>query len=154
LIAVNKPGTNKFIRLRTGELASPPGGATVVTEWMLTNRMDLGVSRRSNQWSLITAGMKLRGFSPARWDAASSDRVRNALAQFPFLTHPGELELADRTFLMPEDPTLPWTLAFETSEGDRGLLQITGFTDNPRGVKLRYKVVQKATSAGQVQAAP
>jgi tetratricopeptide (TPR) repeat protein len=30
---------------------------------------------------------------------------------------------------------------FKTREGGMGLLQITGFTDNPRGVKLRYKLV-------------
>ena len=37
---------------------------------------------------------------------------------------------------------LPATHLFKTSEGGMGLLQITGFTDNPPGVKLRYKLVQ------------
>ena len=36
--------------------------------------------------------------------------------------------------------------AFKTREGGMGLLQITGFTDNPRGVKLRYKLVQNPTT--------
>jgi len=31
---------------------------------------------------------------------------------------------------------------FRTRSGTLGILQITGFTDNPRGVKLRYKLVQ------------
>jgi serine/threonine protein kinase len=31
---------------------------------------------------------------------------------------------------------------FKTREGGMGILQITGFTDNPRGVKIRYKLVQ------------
>lgn len=31
---------------------------------------------------------------------------------------------------------------FKTSQGAMGVLQITGFTENPRGVKLRYKLVQ------------
>jgi hypothetical protein len=31
---------------------------------------------------------------------------------------------------------------FLTREGGKGFLQITGFTDNPRGVKIRYKLVQ------------
>jgi serine/threonine protein kinase len=34
------------------------------------------------------------------------------------------------------------TWLFKTREGGVGVLQITGFTDNPRGVKLRYKLVQ------------
>ena len=36
---------------------------------------------------------------------------------------------------------------FETRDGLKGILQITGFTDNPRGVKLRYKLVQNAPGA-------
>jgi len=35
-------------------------------------------------------------------------------------------------------------IAFSTREGVEGLLQITGFTENPRGVTLRYKLVQQA----------
>jgi preprotein translocase subunit SecD len=31
---------------------------------------------------------------------------------------------------------------FKTREGGMGLLQIIGFTENPRGVKIRYKLVQ------------
>ncbi|MEI6074457.1 MAG: protein kinase [Verrucomicrobiota bacterium] len=36
----------------------------------------------------------------------------------------------------------PATYAFQTREGGMGLLQFTGFTENPRDVKLRYKLVQ------------
>ncbi len=42
---------------------------------------------------------------------------------------------------------LPATWVFRTREGGLGLLQITGFTENPRGVKLRYKLVQKQIPA-------
>jgi hypothetical protein len=34
------------------------------------------------------------------------------------------------------------TWFFKTRKGSIGLLQITGFTENPRGVKIRYKLVQ------------
>jgi hypothetical protein len=37
---------------------------------------------------------------------------------------------------------LPATFAVKTREGTRGLLQILGFTDSPRRVKVRYKLVQ------------
>jgi serine/threonine protein kinase/LysM repeat protein len=48
--------------------------------------------------------------------------------------------------------------AFQTDDGQSGVLQITGFTENPRGVKIRYKLVQYSeaqkpkseTVAGQV----
>ncbi|MDD5138642.1 MAG: serine/threonine-protein kinase [Verrucomicrobiales bacterium] len=36
---------------------------------------------------------------------------------------------------------------FKTREGGMGILQITGFTENPRGVKLRYKLVQTSADA-------
>jgi serine/threonine protein kinase/signal peptidase I len=38
--------------------------------------------------------------------------------------------------------TLPLTAFFKTGAGRLGILQISGFTDNPRGVKIRYKLVQ------------
>jgi beta-lactamase regulating signal transducer with metallopeptidase domain len=36
---------------------------------------------------------------------------------------------------------LPATYLFQTREGSRGVLQIVGFTDKPRGVKIRYKLL-------------
>jgi hypothetical protein len=60
----------------------------------------------------------------------------------PSLEHPTNVEMADRLFLLPENVELPFTLAFQTADHDRGLLQITGFTDNPHGVKIRYKLVE------------
>ena len=38
--------------------------------------------------------------------------------------------------------SLPDTFLFKTHEGVFGLGQITGFTENPRGVKIRYKLMQ------------
>ncbi len=38
------------------------------------------------------------------------------------------------------------TWLFQTREGSQGVLQITGFTENPRGVKVRYKLVQNPTA--------
>jgi serine/threonine protein kinase len=37
----------------------------------------------------------------------------------------------------------PHTFLFKTGSGKIGLLQIIGFTENPRGVKIRYKLVQQ-----------
>src|ERR1019366_2882767 len=35
---------------------------------------------------------------------------------------------------------------FQTDDGQSGVLQITGFTENPRGVKIRYKLVQNGNA--------
>jgi hypothetical protein len=40
----------------------------------------------------------------------------------------------------------PATWLFKSREGGVGILQITGFTENPRGVKIRYKLVQSSKS--------
>lgn len=40
------------------------------------------------------------------------------------------------------------THIFKTREGGVGIIQIVGFTNNPRGVKIQYKMVQKE-SAGK-----
>jgi hypothetical protein len=37
----------------------------------------------------------------------------------------------------------PASWLFKTREGGTGILQITGFTENPRGVKIRCKLVQQ-----------
>src|ERR1017187_4933948 len=44
---------------------------------------------------------------------------------------------------------LPVTYVFETRLGLGGVLQITGFTENPRGVKLRYKLVLPQRDEGK-----
>jgi predicted Ser/Thr protein kinase len=40
---------------------------------------------------------------------------------------------------------------FETRDGLKGILQITGFTENPRGVKIRYKLVQNSVTTATPQ---
>jgi hypothetical protein len=40
------------------------------------------------------------------------------------------------------DGSLPATFVFKTREGSMGLLQITGMSDSPPGMKIRYKLVQ------------
>jgi hypothetical protein len=44
--------------------------------------------------------------------------------------------------------------AFQTDAGELGALEILAFTDNPRGVKVRYKLVQEvsASNSGSVEA--
>ncbi len=45
----------------------------------------------------------------------------------------------------------PQSFMFKTLSGHTGLLQITGFTDNPRGVKIRYKLVQQNAKTEAMQ---
>lgn len=51
-------------------------------------------------------------------------------------------ELHAELAVMNLDCPLPFYCAFRTAEGTVGLLEISGFTEKPGGVKLRYKLVQ------------
>ena len=43
-------------------------------------------------------------------------------------------------------PELPASYVIQTWQGAVGILQITGFTNNPPGVKIRYKLVQNGVT--------
>ncbi len=79
------------------------------------------------------------------WDNASAATVLAHAQNLPSAAHPvvDTPEFKKMTVLLwQEDGALPQTYIFRTGAGGMGILQITGFTENPRGVKLRYKLVQ------------
>ena len=48
----------------------------------------------------------------------------------------------------------PWNanlLPFRTREGGMGVMQVVGFTDNPRGMKIRYKLGYSASKAARLK---
>ena len=82
--------------------------------------------------SLATGGETGFGSVPleaAQWDMMTPSQLTE------------QLKSATADSLSGEEP-LPKTYGFTTRSGGIGLLQITGFTENPRGVKIRYKLVQ------------
>jgi len=85
------------------------------------------------------------------WQSASADWVKTLANKLPFDSSLTKAQLESVTvMLLGEAGELPKTYLFKTSAGGLGLLQLAGFTDNPRGVKLRYKLVQQI---GRPQAA-
>ena len=128
--------------------------------WLATNGIDLQAANQAEAWPEAIAKTEdkvflemsgqhlpagpLRGvflcdsasvpFDNAQWDSASPDSLAVALRLVPasagrFYSAAGEL---------------PVTVGFKTREGGTGILQITGLTENPRGVKIRYKLVEPA----------
>jgi hypothetical protein len=49
-------------------------------------------------------------------------------------------------FLVEKTSKEGWITFFQTREGSTGILQITGYTDSPPGVKIRYKLLQAVNS--------
>jgi serine/threonine protein kinase len=82
---------------------------------------------------MFVVGMDVIKTVNSDWNAMSPEQLRTALLKG---IDPANLEMKM------EASNLPVTFGFQTYAGNVGLLQITGFTDNPRGVKLRYKLVQ------------
>ena len=50
----------------------------------------------------------------------------------------------------PNDPAHPESYEFQTIQGTMGVLQILGTNANPRGVKIRYKLVQNLISQERI----
>ena len=105
----------------------------------------------------------------ARVTIADGKVTQFGLRTFHLLTVPIEADLADK--LTPDqvlaklrEKSLAWSFTgqindlmtdgkkpaafvFQSRSGLNGILQILGFSDNPRGVKIRFKVVQEKSKA-------
>jgi hypothetical protein len=98
--------------------------------WMQTNGVDaLAVIPGVN--GLVGLDMKAVSVPVQAWDDLSAVSVSEQLAQIK----------SKDTTLLGLSNSLRSTWLFQTRKGRAGILQITGFTENPRGVKIRYKLI-------------
>ena len=123
-----------------------------LAQWVKENGIDLFVDHGpGGVWGLLTttnAELKLARVGNDKWGAISEGelvRVLSGGATALQIVTQGKMKV----YLPPKETQPPMTFAFKTSSGGVGLLQITGFADNPRGVKLRYKLtpVEAATQS-------
>ncbi len=103
-------------------------------DWMDREGLDFAYLESDGTFGV---GMKVKNLTPDDWENITAAQLQNALATL----NGGET----RTGLNYES-NRPFVYGFKTREGGIGLFQITGFTD-PRGVKLRYKLVQAQSAA-------
>ncbi len=116
-----------------------------LVQWVKENGVDLFVDHGpGGVWGLMTttdAELRLARLENNKWGAISTEELVRVLSGRSTL-----LQIAMygrmKAYVPPKEAQPPMTFAFKTSSGGMGLLQITGFTDNPRGVKIRYKLVQ------------
>lgn len=94
----------------------------------------------SGRWALVTASVQLGDLLPQDWDSATAPDVQRALTTPTAVPH---LEAHGATLYLLPEGLLPMTFGFQTRQGLTGLLQITGFTDNPRGLSLRYRLAHR-----------
>lgn len=130
---------NFLIDLDNGELISPQvnemqKAGIGLEEWIIENGIDAVGETNTSVKGLIGVDMIAIPLASERWHAISPEDVRKAVA----LGKPG------RPIHISGKGELPATYLFATREGGMGLLQIVGFVSEPRGVKIRYKMVQSA----------
>jgi hypothetical protein len=84
------------------------------------------------------------------WDNGGADWVRSRADKLPLSVKASELPSVTISMTCSEDGALPSTYLFKTREGGRGILQITGFTETPPAVKIRYKLVLPQASPAPI----
>jgi hypothetical protein len=83
------------------------------------------------------------------WNDLTADQLHGPTNDVPAFF------LKEKNFAIWFAPTnLIAPMAFSTREGVEGILQITGFTENPRGVKIRYKLVQNGNTLEKIANSP
>ena len=103
-------------------------------DWMQHEGVDFAYLERDGTFSI---GMKLK-------ELTSDDWSRLVAAELPaYFATPGSGAMQAGLNLNSNSPSV---YGFQTREGSVGILQITGITGNPRGVKLRYKLMQTTQS--------
>jgi hypothetical protein len=123
--------------------------------WSAANGIDLMAFAHKRSWALW-ASPRLVIAPAALWEKAQVSDVQNVLR----IGEPGlkqiepDVKEGFAAYGLETNTPLPLTLAFETRAGSAGLMQITGFTDSPRGVKVRYKLLAAPAQAANLNALP
>jgi hypothetical protein len=138
---------NKVLDLDDGPLFSVPPDIVMASvnnprpllNWMVEHGADLLVTDDASSTNLdfhLDDGLLLRLADNAAFDGIAAQDMWRQLAR------PG----ASQDVRVPkvEGGALP-TFLFRTREGGVGVLQILDFTNNPRGVKIHYKLVETGT---------
>jgi len=143
---VNHTGENCLIDLDSGRLTSLPsevaqGGSSAAIEWAQRQGIDAGGGMQPEIMGLIGFDLIASPRPNDTWDAMTPERLV-AIEKGAFsLSKPG-----NPVFLSARGG-VPATWIFKTREGGIGILQIVGFTEGPKGVRIRYKMLQGGAPA-------
>ncbi len=130
----------ELINFRTGELfyqSQILGGSREMSQAQITEQLrEHGIDAAGTLDPTVSglAGWEIVAVPvPAStWEDLRPNAVRDALVD----SKPGSPVVLQGT------GALPATYLLKTRNGDEGILQILGFAENPRGIKIRYKLVR------------
>ena len=149
-----------FLRLHDGSLVFPPTvsttqSANAFADWWRSTQADFMAAVMEKKHLLVTLendGAKFAPIQGDKWDGATVAELVDSLKNGTSLQAVAEGGII--SYVLSEPVLLPATFAVESRTGEIGLLQITGFTENPRGVKIRYKLMHEDITAWSNSAAP
>ncbi|MBN1555830.1 MAG: protein kinase [Phycisphaerae bacterium] len=129
---------NCYLDLDTGKFVSSAGiplkGMNVFNKWFRTEGIDVVANRMKPSPGLTGLDMTAVPVTDSIWDSSTPGNLQQAMS---YCTPGNPVYMVAKEF--------PTTFVIKTREGSLGLLQITGFTDNPRGTKIRYKLLKDSS---------
>ncbi len=112
--------------------------------WVRENGVDAGVVTNNSSLTpelvLFDVGIFSFGRETNIWDALQADRLVSGELDYPFLTN-------KHWAISFHSNMLNYPTIFETREGALGLLEMLEYTDDPGGIKIRYKLVEHRPGA-------
>jgi serine/threonine protein kinase len=115
------------------EIKDPTKLENAIFSWLEGRNVDFCFAPNGVAYGLERNVVTLK---PEEWDSCDPQKLAELLR--------GE----SKDFRVKFNGPLGYILGFKNRERRIGLLQITGFTDNPRGVKIRYKLVRNGQIDG------
>jgi serine/threonine protein kinase len=144
-LTVNHTDSQYLLCLKTGELASAPvqlfgRDVGAANSWVAEHGIEVGGYATGPGRGLIGFDMIALPVSDGSWNRPNLPIKPAELAK---TAKPGN------PVFLSAGTTLPTTYFFVTREGDAGLLQILGFTENPKGTRIRYKLAKQVPTTSR-----
>jgi predicted Ser/Thr protein kinase len=146
ILNLKDQGLTEVLDLDSGKVVPPPKLKSSLDAAFVSAIMPTGVAiiSQTAQHPMMLLG---RQTSVAPLPEQNKDREWNDMSPQQLTeSYANEMSLENSSDTASAFGDLPNTFMFKTLAGRVGLLQITGFTENPRGVKIRYKLVQPPTT--------
>ena len=143
----SQPASESMIDFDTGRVLSPPPGTRMTEPWLAQNGVDCLAATSVTNHGLWGINLRaLANVGTEDWKDWTPAVVKRMALEYAAKGSP----LSQVSLGAYPQPT---TFLFQTREGSIGMLQITDVTDNPRGVKIRYKLVHDEATTPAAPAA-